>query len=1031
MKDDIDLSKRKLFISDISIKRPVLATVVSIMMLIFGFFSLDKLSVREYPDIDKPIVSIKTVYKGAPSSIIESQITQVIEEAISGIEGIKLITSNSKEEVSSVSIEFNLSRKIDNAANDVRDKVAGIINKLPKNIDSPRVSKTDADARPFIWMGLSSDIWDSIELSDYAARYLVDNLSIVPGVAKVIIGGEKKPAMRIWLDRRSMSAYKITVDEIEEAIKSQNIELPSGRIESSLLEFSVKTDSGLVTVKQFENIFIKNTNNYLVRLKDIAEIKLGTEERRYEVRTNGKSAIGLGVVKQSKANELEISKGIRKKIREIEASLPKEVTLFFAYDKSRFVDASIKEVFKALAIAIILVILVIFIFLGNLRTTIIPAIVIPISLISSFTLLNLFGFSINVLTLLAYVLAVGLVVDDAIIVLENIYRRITINNEDVHTASINGTRQIGFAVIGTTLCLVAVFIPISLMSGNTGRLFGEFGIAVTGAVIFSSIIALSLTPMLCSKILVKNINEQKTNKYLDFFKKTYITILSKAIKLPLIVISILIFSLLISYTLYQNIKKEFSPTEDRGVFLVILNTPEGSTIQYTKKYLLETENILEPLTKKGSNEVNTVFGVLAPGLSRPSPVNFAIAFIILKPWKDRDRSQQEIVKELFPKLLAIPGANVFAINPPSLNQSGRKKPVQFVIGGPSYELLESWSTQIINEVKKNNPNFLSIDKDFKPTKPEIKVSINRNKAADIGVPISDIGKALETLFGSRIVSTFNDRGIQYNVIIQAKDQDRNTSQDLKDVYIKSKSSNKLISLDNLVVLTESASPKEFKRYNRMRSITITSSLSSNYTLGEALDYLENLAADILPTQARISFAGQSKEFKESSSSLELTFILALLIVFLALAALFESFISPLIIILTVPLAITGALITLYCTGNSLNIYSQIGMIMLVGLVAKNAIIIVEFANQLRGRGRSINEAILESSLKRARPVLMTTIATVLGALPLVLASGAGSESRAAIGWVIFGGVSSSTLLTLIITPCIYTLLISLGKKQKD
>ena len=787
-----DSTERSLFISDLSITRPVLASVFSALIFIFGVFALKDLSVREYPDIDPPKISIITLYKGSPSNIIESQVTQIIEESISGIEGIKVITSKSREERSQVTIEFELTRNIDNAANDVRDKIAGIIGKLPNDVETPIISKTEADARPFIWIGVFSDTLDAIQISDYAARYLVDRISVVPGVAKVIIGGERKPAMRIWLDRRSMAAYSVTVNDVENALKSQNIELPSGRVESDLVEFSVRTDSGLITEEQFGKIVINETDNYLVRLKDVANIKLGTEERRYEVRANGEAAIGLGVIKQSKGNELEIANGVRDILKEIKSTLPNEIKLSFAYDRSRFVDASIKEVFKALAIAMSLVVLVIFVFLGNIRTTLIPALAIPISLVSSFTVLNIFGFSINVLTLLAYVLAVGLVVDDAIIVLENIHRR-TMKGEPVLLATYRGTRQIGFAVIATTLCLISVFVPISFMEGNTGRLFSEFGIAVSGAVLFSSFIALSLTPMLCSKILSqKPKSSNKKSVILEKFRKIYKSILEKIIDVPVITISVLLLFSFIAYSLYNNIKKEFAPTEDRGVFLVVLNAPEGATLDYTRNYLLETETLLKPLLTEGTNEVDTIFGVLAPGLSRPSPVNFAIAFVVLKPWGKRERKQQAIVKEMFPRLLSIPGANVFAINPPSLNQSGRKSAVQFVIGGPSYEILDEWSTRFINTIREQNPKLLSVDRDYKPTKPELKVNIDRNRAADLNIPISDIGRTLETLLGSRNVTTFNDRGVQYNVILQARDEDRVTSQDNKNIYVKSKVSQKLI-----------------------------------------------------------------------------------------------------------------------------------------------------------------------------------------------------------------------------------------------
>ena len=1028
-KKEENKSERSLLLSDISIKRPIFATVISLILVIFGLSSMKDLAVREYPDIDAPIVSVITLYKGAPATIIESQVTQIIEESVSGIEGVKQITSKSREERSEVTIEFVVSRDIDAAASDVRDKISGSIGNLPLDTESPIVLKTEADASPFIWIGMKSKEWNAIQLSDYADRYLVDIFSVVPGVAKVMIGGERKPAMRIWLNRRTMAAYSVTVSDIEDALLKQNIELPSGRVESNKREFAVRTDSGLVTEKQFADIVISQKENYLIRLSDVAEIKLGTEEERYEVRANGEPAIGLGVIKQSKANELEISNGIRNKLTELQESLPEQVELFIAYDRSRFVDASIKEVFKALGIAMCLVIFVIFIFLRSFWATLIPAIAIPVSLLSSFIILNIFGFSINVLTLLAYVLAVGLVVDDAIIVLENIHRRIE-NKEPVLLASIRGSRQIGFAVIATTLSLIAVFVPISMMGGNTGRLFSEFGISLAGAVLFSSFVALTLTPMMCSKILreykSKNMFYKSSEKVFLTINNGYKWLLNKSLSFPIIILAIGIAFSATAYNLYKEVPKEFAPTEDRGVFLVVLMAPEGATLNYTRDYLLEVEDQLSSIGPKGSKEIDTLFGVLAPGLSRPSPVNFAIAFVVLKPWEERERSQQAIVKEFFPKLLSVPGANVFAINPPSLNQPGRKSPVQFVLGGPSYNTLKDWSKTIINKAKEENPKLLSIDADYKETKPELKVDINRNRAATLEVPISDIGKTLETMLGSRFVTTLNDRGVQYNVVLQARNKDRETPNDLENIYIRN-SKNALIPLNNLITTKETAAPKELNRFDRMRSVTISASLAPGYSLGEALDYLDNLAKTSLPSEARISYAGQSREFRDSSSSLMLTFGLALLIVFLVLAAQFESFVHPIIIMLSVPLAITGALATLYLTGITLNVYSQIGLVMLIGLVAKNAILIVEFANQLREQGRSIKDAVEESANARLRPILMTTIATVFGAMPLALASGAGAESRSSIGWVIVGGVTFSTLLSLFIVPVLYSLLAKFTK----
>jgi multidrug efflux pump len=1009
-------------LSDISIKRPVFATVISLVLVIFGLFAFERLAIREYPDIDPPTVSVVTLYKGASAQIIESQVTQILEEAVAGIEGIKSVTSKSREERSQINIEFVLSRDVDAASNDVRDKISRAIGNLPLDVETPVVSKVEADASPMLWIALTSPEWDAIQLSDYADRYLVDRLSVVPGVAKVMIGGERKPAMRIWLDRRAMAGRGITVQDVEAALLAQNVELPSGRIESTQREFTVRTESSLITPEQFRAVVIKEKDGYLIRLGEISDVELGTEEMRYEVRANSEAAIGLGVVKQSKANELAIAEGIKAELERIRPSLARQVKMWVAYDRSRFVDASIDGVFHALGIALILVVGVIFFFLRSVRATIIPAVAIPVSLAASFMVLAALGYSINVLTLLAYVLAVGLVVDDAIVVLENIHRRIE-QGEPVLLASYRGARQIGFAIIATTLALIAVFIPISLMTGNTGRLFSEFGVTVAAAVAFSGIVALTLTPMMCSKLLVAKENESLFYKATEIFFNAlnggYRMLLRAALATPLIILAIGVAISFAAKVMYDNINQEFAPTEDRGVFLVVLNAPEGATIDYTRAYLEEAETKIAPLFER--DEIETVFGVIAPGLSRPSPVNFAIAFVVLRPWEERERKQQEIVAEMFPQLLSIPGAMVFAINPPSLNQPGRKTPVQFVLGGPSYDMLRDWS-KVILEGAAENKNLLSPQSDFKETKPELKVEIFRDRAADLGVSVQSIGRTLEVMLGSRFIGTFNDRGVQYNVVVQAKDQDRVTPNDLTNIYVKSDTTGRLIPLSNLVDLREAAGPKELNRVDRMRSVTISASLAPGYTLGEALTYLDTLARDRLPAEARITYGGQSREFRDSSSSLLLTFVLAVVIIFLVLGAQFESFVHPFIILLSVPLAVTGALGTLLLTGITLNVYSQIGLVMLIGLVAKNAILIVEFANQLREQGLEIREAVLQSATARFRPILMTTIATVCGAIPLALATGAGAESRSSIGWVVIGGVTFSTVLSLFIVPVLYLLL---------
>ena len=1011
-----------MILSDISIKRPVFATVVNLVLMIGGVFAFDRLTVREVPDIDRPVISITTTYRAASANIIESKVTQIIEDAVAGIEGINIITSTSREESSAVSIEFNIDRDIDAAANDVRDRVSRAVRNLPDEADPPRIAKSDSDARSIMWLTLTSESLNHLELTDYADRFLTDRLSIVQGVASVRIGGQRRYAMRVWLNNHAMAARRITVQDIEDALRRQNVELPSGRIESQQREIAVRTEANLNTEEQFRNVVVREHDGYFVRLGEIARVEFAAEDDRSELRISGTPAVGLGIIKQSKANTLDVANGISKEVDRLQDGLPEGVKLEVAYDQSRFISRAIEEVFIAIGIALFMVIAVNFIFLRSMRATIIPAVAIPVSIIASFIVLAALGFSINILTLLALVLAIGLVVDDAIVVLENIHRRLEAGEPPL-LAGLRGARQIAFAVIATTVVLVAVFVPISFMEGETGRLFQEFGIAVAAAVIFSSFVALTLTPMMCTKLLKKPEDESTFFRWTEAgFGKlhgAYRWLLVRALNMPIVVIGLTVGISGLAYIMFQVAPKEFAPVEDRGAIFIPISAPESASIEYTRRYVKEIEQQLQPIIERG--DANNFLAIVAPGFGRPGSVNRAFAILRLKPWDERTVKQQQVAKEIFPKLLTIPGVRAFAVNPSSLGRRRFGAPIQMVLGGQDYDQLLQWRDQVMARARAN-PRLLGVQSDFHENRPQLLVDINRNRAADLGVLIDDIGHTLETMLGARFVTTVDIGGKLYNVVLQARAQDRSRPDDLSNIYVRSQTNEELIPLSNLVSFRDTAGARELKRVDRMRAITITASLTPGYTMGEAIEELNQIGIDELPPTARVSWDGASREFKESSTSLFVTFGLALLIVFLVLAAQFESFIHPLIIMLTVPLAITGALGSILLLGLSLNIYSQIGMIMLIGLTAKNGILIVEFANRMRDEGRELHEAIREASITRLRPILMTSIATAFSAIPLATGSGAGAEARRALGAVIIGGVSFATLLSLFAIPVLYLLL---------
>ena len=1008
-------------LSDVSIRRPVLASVISLMLCVLGAAAFLKLPVREYPAIDPPIVSVVTVYKGASNEVMESRITELIEGTVAGIEGVKRITSSSREERSSVTVEFHLSRNVDAAAADVRDKVARILTKLPESADAPIIAKVDSDARAILWFSLRSDRMPAMEITDYAARVLIDRLSVLPGVANVYISGERRFSMRVWLDRRAMAARQVTVDDVEQAIKRQNIELPSGRLESVNREFVVKTDSRLSTPEEFREVIVATRQGYQVRLGEVAKVELSPEDDRGEYRANGETTIGLGIVRQSTANTLSVAAAGKAEMDLLAPSFPEGMSYLVGYDESIFIERSIFEVYHALGIGILLVICVIFFFLRSWRATLIPAIAIPVSIIASFIVMGALGFSINVLTLLALVLAIGIVVDDAIVVLENVHRRIEAGEPPL-IAALHGSRQITFAVISATLTLTAVFVPISFMEGRIGRLFSEFGISLAAAVVFSGVVALTLTPMLCSKILAGHGRESRFVRVTEGFfigmNNGYRWLLKAALGAPILVLALGVAIAGSAFFFWQALPKEFAPVEDRSNIIIPSTAPEGATIDYMRGKVATIEKMVWPLLE--NKEATVILSIVAPGLQRPSPVNTGITFIKLVEWDKRTRSQQTIVRELFPKLQAIPGVRASAINRPSLGQRGFQPPMQLVIGGSDYASIKEWVDRVIVRGQADG-RFLNLDTNYKETKPELRVQVDRRKAADLGIPVETVGRAMEAMFGSREVGTYVDRGEEYKVIIQARAEDRSGGHDLANVFVRSTTTQQLIPLSNLVTLRESAGPADLPRTDRIRSIIISASLAPGFVLGDALDEMEKITKAELPLEAIVSYEGQSLEYKESSSSLYFTFGLALLIVYLVLAAQFESFIHPAVIMLAVPLAVTGGLAALYVTGNTLNVYSQIGMILLIGVMTKNGILIVEFANQLRDQGQSIYDAVVEAAVVRLRPIIMTAIATAIGALPLAIATGAGAESRAVIGVVVIGGVALSTLLTGFVVPVLYFL----------
>lgn len=1009
-----------MILTDLSVKRPVFASVISLLLVAFGLVSFDKLPLREYPNIDPPVVSIDTNYRGASAAVVESRITQLIEDRISGVEGIRHVSSSSSDGRSSVTLEFDISRNIEDAANDVRDRISGLLDNLPDEADPPEVQKANGSDEVIMWLNLVSDQMTTLELTDYTNRYLSDRFSVVDGVARMRIGGGKVYAMRVWLDRQALASRSLTVADVEAALRAENVELPAGSIESKERHFTVRLERGYRTAEDFANLVItQGEDGYLVKLSDVARVEIGSDEERIMFRGNKEAMIGLGVSKQSTANTLEVARAVNALVDKINPTLPAGMSIKRSYDSSVFIEASIKEVYQTLFTAMILVIIVIYLFLGSVRAMLIPAITVPVSLLGTFIVLYALGYTINLLTLLAMILAIGMVVDDAIVMLENIHRRIEEGDSPLKAAFL-GAREVAFAVIATTLVLVAVFMPITFLEGDLGKLFKEFAVTMSAAVLFSSLVALTLTPMMCSKLLKPSSQDswlvRKVDGIMTKVSNRYQLSLKSAMAHPILVSILVLVALGSSVYLVQKVPQEFAPQEDRGSLFLMVNGPQGASYEYIESYMNEVENRLMPLVETG--DIKRLLIRAPRGFGRAADFSNGMAIIVLEDWGKR-RPVKEVIVDINKRLANLAGVQAFPVMRQAFGR-GVGKPVQFVIGGPSYEELARWR-DIMMQKAAQNPKLLGLDHDYKETKPQLRVVIDRDRAASLGVSISNIGRTLESMLGSRLVTTFMRDGEEYDVIVEGERDNQNTAVDLQNIYVRSERSQELIPLSNLVTVEEFADASSLNRYNRMRAITIEASLEDGYSLGEALDYMNQLARTYLPAEAVISYKGQSLDYQESGSSMYFVFILALGIVFLVLAAQFESYIHPVVIMLTVPLATVGALIGLWLTGQSLNIYSQIGIIMLVGLAAKNGILIVEFANQLRDKGVDFDKAIIQASAQRLRPILMTGITTAAGAVPLVLAVGAGAETRFVIGVVVLSGILLATLFTIFVIPAAYGL----------
>ncbi len=1000
---------------DISVRRPVLAAVMSLLIVIFGLAALMNLSVRELPDVDNAVVTVTTTYRGAAPEVIDTDLTETIEGAIATISGIRTISSESRQGRSRVTIEFDSSVDIDVAANDVRDAVGRVRGELPPEANEPEVVKSDADADPVMRLAITSDRMTTAEITDYVDRLVVDRIATLDGVANVNLIGDRPFALRIWLDRRALAARNLTVADVESALRRNNIELPAGEVESFNRQLSVRLNSRLDSIDDFRAIVLDRVAGYPVRLGDVARVEPGVADDTTVVRTNGEDAVGLWILRQSQSNTLEISKAVRAEMKAMERTLPEGMQIIVGSDDALFVGASIREVVTALFISLALVIAVILLFLRSLRATLIPAITIPVALIGSFLLIGLWGFSLNTLTLLALLLAIGLVVDDAIVVLENIQRRIE-EGESPLVASLLGARQVTFAVIATSLTLIAVFVPLSFMPGQVGRLFVEFGWVMAGTVAISTFVALTACPALASKVLrARKPHAPDHVTRAPLIQRGYRALLTRAISMPLVVLPVALAITAGAALFYENLPRELAPREDRGVGFVPLTAPQGSTVAHSDMAARQVEEIIQPYVDSG--EIETVFTFTGwGGRAWRSFVVFRLA-----PWEERDRPVSALTGELAPQMGRVTIARGFPVTPAGLGLRGNSTPVRVVIGGPDFDSVEGWATEFLERAEEVE-GLVNPEINFEENLPQLDIEIDRERADDLGISADVIAATLQTMLASREVTTFVSRGREYPVLVQAEKADRRTPTDIENIFIRASDGETLVPLGALVTLNENAATPSLRRFDRLPSIQLSGALSPEAELGAVLADLEEIAIGVLPPEAKLGYDGQSRTYKDTSGGLGVIFVLALVIVYLVLAAQFESFVHPVVIMLTVPTGVAGAIYAMAVGGLSLNVYSQIGIILLIGLISKNGILIVEFANQLRDEGRELRDAVIEASVLRLRPIMMTAISTVLGALPLVLATGAGAESRIAVGTVIIAGLSLATLLMLFVTPILYDLL---------
>jgi len=1012
-----------MWLSDISVKRPVFATVLSMLLVAIGAMSFRDLTVRENPDTVAPTVQVQVGYPGANAEVIETRITQLLEAELSGIEGVKNIRSQSRDGQASLTLEFYLNRNLDEAANDVRDRVSRVSRRLPEDANQVSVQKADADTQPVMWLTLASDSMNLMDLTDYMERYLLDRFATIPGVSQINIFGSGGPSMRVWIDRQALTARNLTVTDIENALTRENVELPAGRIESRDLDFQVRIARNYQTADNFRNLVIaQGEDGHLIRLAEVAKVEIASRETNRIFRTNGALTTGFGIIKASTANTVEVLDDVKAEVDQVNAELPEGMRLITSGDESLYIRAAIDEIYWTIGITTVLVGFVIFVFLGSLRATLIPLVTIPVCLIATFSVLSLFGYSINLVTLLALALSIGLVVDDAIVVLENAHRRIE-DGEAPLLAAFNGTRQVAFAVIATTVVLVSVFAPVAFLRDSIGRVFAELAVTIAAAVIFSAVLALSLSPMMCSKLLRSSTKESKLTHTLDrafvWLSNRYQSALRATLHAPWISVALCAAIAFGAYVLVQNIPQEYAPVEDRGQFNGQIQAPEGTS--YDR--LLVSAMKVEAALQKYFDDDQIQRGIVSvPGWGNNGS---GIVNVTLKPWGERKIGTQEMLNDLNKQWEEIPDVRVNAFmgggNRGGGGGGGGGSPVQLVLGGPNYEELARWRDLIIARASEN-PGLVRLDSDLRETQPQVLVRVDTDRAASLGVTARSIGSTLQTLMSERQVTTYVVDGEEYDVVLQAKPEQRATYSDLSNIFVRADRTGELVPLSNLTKLEDMAGPSSLQRHNRMRAVTISANLVPGYTLGEALSYLENIIRTELPSTAQIDYRGESLEYKEASGALYFTFGIALFVVFLVLAAQFESFVHPLVIMVTVPLAVAGGLLGIWLSGKTLNIYSQIGLIMLVGIAAKNGVLIVEFINQLRDQGLEFKDAIVEASRVRLRPVVMTAFAAVMGSVPLILAEGPGSASRAALGVVIFSGVTFATFFTLFIVPAVYNLM---------